>query len=151
MAAQYPDWAGAIPVFLLLDYGDNSLPYRLRHAQGYIGVYIFERDLEEISSGQTNVSTLSPVTAWLDMSQYTHLRFVGWTEDADPITFIVEMSDDGTHPDVAQQTNVITEDNQASIDVAHRLARYWRIQAQTTDPFPLSTLNWRILGRKRVE
>lgn len=148
--ADYPDWQGARAVYVVLDPGGGSNPQRLRAEDGSIGVIPLEAEPVDLSSGVLNVSTSTPVTGWLDLSEYKQVLFEGWTDGAISINLLVEHSPDGSHPDGDQQLAVVTEGKSASIEVKAPLSRYWRLVAYTDDPFPLAVLGWKVRAIPRV-
>lgn len=150
MSGDYTDWEGARPVIIFLDPGDDSTgPKRLRNENGALVTIGIEAELENILSGSLNVSTLTPVVSFKDLSAYTALVFEGWTDSADQINFLVERSPDGTHADVDQDIVVITVGKAGHIEKPVVLSQYWRVSAYTDSPFPVSVLSWKLRGLPR--
>lgn len=147
----YADWGNLRNVLILLDPGDGTTgPRRLRNVNGAIATIPLEAMMTEVVSGKSNISTLTPILGFRDLSGYSMLTFEGWTDSTDEITFIIEKSPDGVHADVAAQTTVITQGTAGSIDVPSNLGVFWRLSAHTDSPgFPTSVLNWKLRGLLR--
>jgi hypothetical protein len=105
-------------------------------------------------SGSVNVSTLTVLKAFTNLgSEYHVLLFAVVNESGtDPVTVIIETSEDGVHPDgVSVWTLEAEPDKQVSLEVGPGLLRqYWRISAHTEDPaYPTAPVRWAIRGVSR--
>lgn len=116
-AGDYPDWANAQPVFLFLDSGQGLPPARLRHDNGALAVVSAVEDFAAIASGTLNVSTLTPLDAWRDLSAYGVVVFEAWTDSANEVNLIVEKSPDAVHPNIEQQLITVTTGKAVSVEV----------------------------------
>lgn len=100
----------------------------------------------------TNVSTLTVLKAFFDVaSSYSSALFALTNLDAtNPVTFIVETSEDGSHADGDTSWSfTVAPGTQQSLEVGGVLRRYWRISAQTTNPYPVAQVTWTITGIDR--
>lgn len=146
--ADYPDWGDARPFFLMLDPGTGN-PQRLRHENGSIGVIPIEAELVVIDSGALNISTLTPVFAWRNLSAYTMVVFEAWSDAANDINLVVEKSPDSSHPNVDQGLSTATTGKSASIEVHTVMHQYWRMSAYVSG-FTLQAMSWRLRGLPKV-
>ena len=133
----------------MLDDGVGGLPYRQKHVSGVPLVFTGEQAAVVITSNTTVVSTLTPLTGWLNLAAYHRLLFHGACDAAQNVALLVEFSDDGVHPDVFSTMATVTQSNAASIEMGPNiLHQYWRFSATTADLSPQSLL-WKVLGVPR--
>lgn len=150
--ATYADWMGAEPVYLVLDPGDDTPPVKLRHADGMLLTKSSEPAPVGIASGTTAVSTLTPLTGWLDLNDYEEVIFAAASDSAPDVTLVVETSEDGVHADEVQLTSTSTTGKQSSaVKGDSNPARYWRMSAQSAAPdFAAATVAWSARGIPRI-
>ena len=142
----------AKPIFLVLDGGTGTPPFRLRHLNGMLQVQASEPAPQAITSGSTVVSTLTPLISWTDLSNWEEVIFALASDAAPDITLIVETSEDGTHADEVQMLSVSTQGKQTSqVKSDSNPARYWRMSAQSAAPaFTAALVSWSVRGIPRI-
>lgn len=115
-------------------------------------LHFWAEDIDGLS-GNINVDTLTVLKAFTALGgEYHTLLFTLVNLGADPVTFIVETSEDGTHADsVAVWTLTATAGKQASLEIGPgQIRKYWRISAHTTSPaYPTAAVQWAIRGVTR--
>lgn len=105
-----------------------------------------------------DVSTLTVLLPWSQFGfDLQRLRFVTVNLGVDLAQLIVETSEDGTHPDNdpnagAGKTVMVQPGGQSTVDIGPDQAEraWWRLSAQTLDPFPTAQLKWQVSGAKKA-
>ena len=93
-----------------------------------------------------SVGVLTPLIALTPLAKaYATLLWAGFNSGTRPVTFIIDVSVDGTHVEPANQQTFIVQPGQAlSLEVAGSPSRpYWSLAAQSSDGTPCNvTFAW---------
>lgn len=104
---------------------------------------IAPRDVQALSAA-INVSTRTQLMAFTNLlNSYTKLMIgVLNLSTTDPVTVIIETSENGVNEDVGEIQLIAPPEQSAMIEVNDSLKKFWAIYAQTDSPFPTASVKW---------
>jgi hypothetical protein len=105
------------------------------------------------SGANVAVSTLTPLTGWINMLNFvTGLFAVQNLDLVNELQMIVETSQDAVHADVTTFLTTVPAGDQGSYEIGPKFIRtYFRLSAQTDSPgFPTVNVNWQVVGLPRA-
>ena len=144
----YPSWwTGVNPAFIVLDPGDGTAPLRLMSAAGRVLQTDRVGTRTAVSSGTGTVSTLTPLTSWIDLSAYCAALIYGVNLDAtSDITAVLDTSETSTADSQPWELPVSAgKQFRFELDLKNALLTNFRLSAYSNG-FVNVSVSWAIVG-----